>query len=122
MDKSNVELLVCTACKKGRSLPEGFKSPGQVLFDNLVVAEVPHGVHIKSVGCLANCSNGCSIVLRAQGFWSYVYGNLNEIDHVETILEGVCKYRDSDDGRVPWRERPEHFRKNCVARIPPIED
>ncbi|MYH58038.1 MAG: metal-binding protein, partial [Boseongicola sp. SB0675_bin_26] len=24
-------------------------------------------------------------------------------------------------GLVPWRERPEHFRKNCIARIPPIE-
>ena len=92
------------------------------MFDNLVAAEVPHGVHIKSVGCLANCSNGCSLVLRAQGFWSYVYGNLDESNHIETILEGVSKYRDSDDGRVPWRERPEHFRKNCVARIPPIED
>ena len=45
-----------------------------------------------------------------------------KIRHVETILEGVAKYRESDDGRVPWRERPEHFRKNCVARIPPIED
>jgi len=62
------------------------------------------------------------IVLRGQGFWSYVYGNLDELNHVETILDGLVKYRESDDGRVPWRERPEHFRKNCVARIPPIED
>ena len=53
---------------------------------------------------------------------SYVYGNLDAINHVETILDGLAKYRESDDGRVPWRERPEHFRKNCVARIPPIED
>ena len=122
MDKSNVELLVCTTCKKGRNLSEGLKNPGQILFDNLMAAEVPEGTRIKSVGCLANCSNGCSIVLRGQGLWSYVYGNLDEINHVETILDGLAKYRESDDGRVPWRERPEHFRKNCVARIPPIED
>ena len=114
--------LFVRPAKKDGVYQRGLKSPGQVLFDNLVAAEVPHGVHIKSVGCLANCSNGCSLVLRAQGFWSYVYGNLDESNHVETILEGVSKYRDSDDGRVPWRERPEHFRKNCVARIPPIED
>ena len=122
MDKSNVELLVCTNCKKGMVVSEGVKNPGQVLYDNLVAAQVPEGISIKSVGCLANCSNGCSIVLRGQGFWSYVYGNLDEIRHVETILEGVAKYRESYDGRVPWRERPEHFRKNCVARIPPNED
>ena len=122
MDRSNVELLICTTCKKGQSLSEGIISPGQVLYDNLVAAQVPHGVKIKSVGCLANCSNGCSIVLRAQGFWSYVYGNLDEVKHVDTILEGLAKYCESSDGRVPWRERPEHFRKNCVARIPPIED
>ena len=62
MDKSNVELLVCTTCKKGRSLSEGLKNPGQILFDNLMAAEVPEGISIKSVGCLANCSYGCSIV------------------------------------------------------------
>ena len=61
-------------------------------------------------------------MLRGQGLWSYVYGNLDEINHVETILDGLARYCESDDGRVPWRERPEHFRKNCVARIPPIED
>ena len=61
-------------------------------------------------------------MLRGQGLWSYVYGNLDEINHVETILDGLARYRESDDGRVPWRERPEHFRKNCVARIPPSED
>ena len=122
VDKPFVELLVCTACKKGQGVPEGLSRPGQLLFENLVSAEVPDGVRVTSVECLSNCSNGCSIVLRSHGFWSYVYGNLDETNHVETILEGVAKYRDSDDGRVPWRERPEHFRKNCIARIPPLED
>ena len=104
MDKSNVELLVCTTCKKGQKVSEGLKNPGQVLYDNLVAAEVPDGIHIKSVGCLANCSNGCSIVLRGLGLWSYVYGNLDEIRHVETIfclLYTSPSPRDRQKSRMP---------------------
>ena len=40
---------------------------------------------------------------------------------VDHILDGVARYRATPDGLVPWRERPEHFRKNCIARIPPRE-
>jgi predicted metal-binding protein len=61
------------------------------------------------------------VALRAQGRWTYVYGNLDPAQHMDALLDGAQKYRDAPDGLVPWRERPEHFRKNCIARIPPME-
>jgi predicted metal-binding protein len=62
------------------------------------------------------------MVLRGTGKWTYVYGNLHETSHLDAITEGVERYAQSGDGIVPWRERPEHFRKNCIARIPPQKD
>ena len=40
---------------------------------------------------------------------------------VETILDGLRRYAATSDGLVPWRERPEAFRKGVVARIPPFK-
>ncbi|MFT6784939.1 MAG: putative metal-binding protein, partial [Dinoroseobacter sp.] len=77
-------------------------------------------ITIKAVECLSNCTQGCTIALRGPGRWSYVYGNFTQ-DALELVLEGATKYQATEDGLVPWRTRPEHFRKNCIARIPPLE-
>jgi predicted metal-binding protein len=60
-------------------------------------------------------------VLRGgAGRWTYVYGNLDE-SLAQVVHDGATRYHATDNGLVPWRERPEHFRKNCIARIPPLE-
>ncbi|MCF6234689.1 MAG: DUF1636 domain-containing protein, partial [Rhodobacteraceae bacterium] len=79
------------------------------------------GVNLRAVECLSNCDHGCSLVLRGgEGRWTYVYGNFDEGKDAEIILEVAARYRDTADGVIPWRERPVHFRKNCITRIPPI--
>ena len=49
-------------------------------------------------------------------------------EHEETARRGVALFgvagatsygRVTPDGIVPWRERPQEFRKGVVARIPP---
>ncbi len=112
--------MVCTKCRRGLAIEDETLRPGQVLHDALR-DQMPQGIALRDVACFSNCSQGCSIVLRGEGRWTYVYGHLNEAEHVETILDGAIRYRDAADGVVPWRERPEHFRKNCIARIPPLE-
>jgi predicted metal-binding protein len=114
-----VELLVCTTCRHGEAQPAD-KRPGAALLDALLDSP-PAGVTVRAVECLSNCSRGCTVALRAQGRWTYIYGNLDPVQHLDALLEGVQKYRDAPDGLVPWRDRPEHFRKNCIARIPPLE-
>ena len=114
-----VELLVCTTCRHGDA-PTDAKRPGAVLLDRLTETP-PAGVTVRAVECLSNCSRGCTVALRAPARWTYVYGNLDPAHHLDALVEGAQKYRDAPDGLVPWRERPEHFRKNCIARIPPME-
>ena len=114
-----VEVLICTTCRY-RDGPGEDPRPGAQLLQAVEMSP-PEGVSIRGVECLSNCTRGCSIVLRGGNRWTYVYGNLSP-DQGDIVLDGVTKYRDVADGLVPWRERPEHFRKNCMARIPPKEE
>ena len=115
-----VELLVCTTCKRPGMDPEA-ERPGLVLHRALSGGDLPANVVLRPVECLSNCDHGCSIVLRGgPRRWTYVYGNLAE-DAVEIVVDGASRYAATENGLVPWRERPEHFRKNCIARIPPLE-
>ena len=114
------ELLVCTRCRRGQVVPDEAKRPGELLHDSLAEASLPEGVVLTPVECLSNCSNGCTIVLRGQGRWTYIYGNLHETDDLDAVREGIALYRAAEDGIVPWKERPERFKRNCVARIPPL--
>jgi predicted metal-binding protein len=117
----SIEILVCDSCRHEDFPKVADTRPGALLLEALAKQELPVEIAVRSVKCLSNCSQGCSIALRGEGRWSYVYGNLTPNEHVSTIIEGANKYLTSADGLVPWRDRPEHFRKNCIARIPPIE-
>jgi predicted metal-binding protein len=117
----SIEILVCDSCRHEDFPKVADTRPGALLLEALAKQELPVEIAVRSVKCLSNCSQGCSIALRGEGRWSYVYGNLTPNEHVSTIIEGAPKYLTSADGLVPWRDRPEHFRKNCIARIPPIE-
>lgn len=125
MPDATADLLVCTTCRTAQPAnplapTESEIRPGAQLLAALQDA-APEGLRVMAVECLSNCSRGCTIALRKPGGWTYVYGNLTADSHLPAILEGAQKYRDADGGLVPWRERPEHFRKNCIARIPPLE-
>ncbi|WP_085792480.1 DUF1636 family protein [Roseivivax jejudonensis] len=113
------ELLVCIKCRKGQEMPEDARRPGAHLFDALAARGAPEGVSITPVECLQNCDAGCTVALRGPGRWTYVYGGLDAARDVETLLDGAARFRDTPDGLIPWRARPEHFKRNCVARVPP---
>lgn len=118
--QSQVELLVCTRCRRSEA-PDGSDDlPGTQLLDALADT-TPQGVTLIPVECLSNCSRGCTIALRGPGRWTYVYGDLDAASHLDAIRDGVTAYQATPDGLVPWRQRPEHFRKNCIARLPPLE-
>ena len=113
-----VTLHVCTTCRAGCAVAEGEPTPGARLFAALA-AEAPEGVEVRGVECLSACAQGCAVALSAPDRWSYVYGRLSA-DHAAEILAGAAAYAAAPDGLVPWRERPEIFRKQSLARLPPI--
>jgi len=113
-----VMLHVCITCRAGQTIPEGEPTPGARLRDAIVGVGVPSGVTLVPVECLSACNQGCSIALSAPGCWSYVYGRLSEANAPD-IAAGAAAYAAAPDGIVPWRTRPEIFRKQSIARIPP---
>ncbi|MEM8578632.1 MAG: DUF1636 domain-containing protein [Pseudomonadota bacterium] len=116
-----VELLVCTKCKRGTDVPEDGERPGEALYARLAAADMPDGVTLTPVACLQNCGQGCTVALRGgDARWTYVYGNLHEVSDTDLLREGAALYRGAQDGLIPWRSRPEHFKRNCIARIPPL--
>jgi predicted metal-binding protein len=114
-----VTLHVCITCRAGQTIPEGQPTPGSLLHQAIVRAGAPPGVNVVPVECLSACKQGCSVALSAPGRWSYVYGRLSE-EHAREIVAGAATYAAAPDGLVPWRTRPEIFRKQSLARIPPI--
>ncbi|MBJ6370873.1 DUF1636 family protein [Sedimentitalea arenosa] len=118
-----VELLVCTTCRRGQPTDEDGPRPGARLHEALSRRPLPAGVRLRPVECLSNCDSGCSVVFRGgPARWTYVYGNFHEETDADMIADVVARYHATTDGLVPWRERPVHFRKNCIARIPPQGD
>lgn len=116
-----VELLVCIKCKRGSDVSDEGERPGTALFEALAQRQLPEGVTLTPVECLQNCDSGCSAAMRGgDSRWTYVYGNLHETSDPDLLIEGIALYRDTDDGLIPWRQRPEHFKRNCIARIPPL--
>ncbi len=87
----------------------------------LRAAGSPAGVRIAAVECLSACDHGCNIALSGPGRWSYVYRGMDPQADVADILAGAAAYAAAPDGLVPWRDRPAIFRKQSLARIPPME-
>jgi predicted metal-binding protein len=114
-----VTLHVCITCRAGQSLQEGETTPGARLHAAIVGVGVPEGVKLVSVECLSACNQGCSVALSAPGRWSYVYGRLSEAN-AKDVVAGAAAYAAAPYGIVPWRSRPEIFRKQSLARIPPL--
>lgn len=114
-----VTLHVCITCRAGQTLGEGEITPGARLHGAILETGVPEGIDVVAVECLSACSQGCSVALSAPGRWSYVYGRLSDINAPD-VIAGARAYAAASDGIVPWRSRPEIFRKQSLARIPPI--
>jgi predicted metal-binding protein len=114
-----VTLHVCITCRAGQTIPEGEPTPGARLRDAIIDVGVPAGVNLVPVECLSACNQGCSVALSAPGRWAYVYGRMSAAN-ASDIVAGAAAYAAAPDGIVPWRARPEIFRKQSLARIPPI--
>jgi predicted metal-binding protein len=112
-------LTVCVTCRAGRPDDGGLR-PGARLFAALA-ADPPAGVAVRAVECLSACEKGCSVALSAPGKWSYVYGFLDPEADAAAIRAGAAAYAAAPDGIVPWRDRPAIFRKQSLARVPPLE-
>ena len=79
-----------------------------------------HRALTPTVDCLAVCKRPCTVALVAADKWTYLIGDLDPCSHVDEIVAAAKSFAASDNGIVPWRERPASFRKGVIARVPPI--
>lgn len=116
----DIVLHVCVTCR-APSGPDELR-PGAHLYRALAAAlargEAP-SIRLEPIECLSVCKRPCTVAVSAPGRWTYIYGDLDPETSIETILDGLRRYAAAPDGLVPWRERPEAFRKGVVARLPP---
>jgi predicted metal-binding protein len=124
-DTRETVLSVCTTCRAAGD-PAEPRAGARLLAALIAEAarEPVPGLAIEGVECLSVCKRPCSVAVASAGRWTYVYGDFDALenpqDSARTILAGLRRYQETPDGLVPWRERPEAFRKGVVARIPPL--
>ena len=114
-------LHICITCRSASDPSAEGPRPGAALFEAIAALPAPEGLRVLPTECLSACKTGCSVALSAPGKYAYVYGFMDPDLHAAAILEGAALYAASPDGIVPWRARPEIFRKQSIARIPPLE-
>ena len=115
-------LYVCTTCRMDGDAADGPRA-GARLMDALragIAEAAGAGPRLEGVECLSVCKRPCTVAVASRGRWTYLYGDLDPSVSARTILDGIGLYAGTPDGIVPWRERPQAFRKGVVARIPPF--
>lgn len=122
----NATIFVCISCRRvreGAGEGEAVETPGPRLVAEIASHLAAHGttdVIVEPVECLAVCKRPCTLALAANGKWTYVIGDLDADLHAGEIVAAARAYAATDNGIVPWRERPQTFRKGVISRVPPI--
>lgn len=115
-----VTLHVCTTCRRDGEPDDGPRAGARLhaALSRDIAEDAP--IRVVGVECLSNCKRGCTLALSGDGRWTYVYGDLDPETSVPAVLDGVGRYAATADGLVPWRERPDIFKRGVIARVPAI--
>jgi len=116
-------IYVCTTCKLADEA--GFavsERAGARLHRALsaLASERQSPVEIVPVECLSVCKRACTISFAAPGKWTYVYGDLPADTGADVILDGAALYTATNDGLIPWKQRPEALKRGVISRVPPL--
>lgn len=120
MTQSGVTVFVCVACRQS---DDADIRPGQSLLDELrarLSASEREIIAIESVECLGVCKRPCTVALAGEDKWTYVIGDLDAEGDVDELIDLARRFAASANGIVPWKERPNAFRKGVVSRVPPL--
>jgi predicted metal-binding protein len=120
MAASHATIFICVSCAVDGAPSE---QPGRALFEAVTsrLAARPEGMcTVKAVDCLAVCKRPCTIALAGEGKWTYVVGDLAPDTNADDVIAAAEAYGATANGIIPWRQRPQSFRKGVIARIPPL--
>lgn len=124
MDVATTTIFVCVSCKRSLAdAEESVDQPGRGLVEALQARLRDRGqsnVAVTPVECLAVCKRPCTVALAGADKWTYLIGDLDPDLHAEEVVAAALSFAASENGIVPWRERPTSFRKGVIARVPPV--
>jgi predicted metal-binding protein len=118
----DVTIFVCITCR--RADEEGVR-PGKAMFDAIearLADRAGNAVALRPVECLSVCKRPCTLALASPGKWTYVVGDLDVDVHVDDVIDAALKFAATEDGLIPWRERPLSFRRGVISRVPPLPE
>ena len=118
-----VTIHVCVTCRPPDFSGEEYDRPGARLFRALqqALSRTPNAtLRLDPVRCLSVCKRPCTVAISGASRWTYIYGDFDADTSALTIIDGAERYARTSDGIVPWKERPEAFRKGVIARVPPV--
>jgi predicted metal-binding protein len=114
----SVSILVCGSC---RAKDNANDRPG-LAFSNLLrkrLEERHLSIPVQEIECFAVCKRPVTIAFAARNKWTYLLGDLDAERHIDELIDAAFRYGASDNGLVPWKERPECFKKGVLSRTPP---
>jgi predicted metal-binding protein len=111
-----VTVLVCSSCRREDD-PLDEPRPGSRLVGDAREAAAGTAVTVRQVACLGNCRRGLTAAIFRTGCWAYVFGGLSPGSGAD-LVAGARLFARSDDGFMPWRDRPEALKRGLIARLP----
>jgi predicted metal-binding protein len=117
-------IFVCVSCRRNAGdEDDGSEEPGRSLVAAIETRLQGQGrpdLSVVGVDCLAVCKRPCTIALCGAAKWAYLIGDIDPEQHADDIVAAAKSFAASDNGIVPWRERPLSFRRGVIARVPPL--
>ena len=119
-------LIVCSTCRysaEEREDADGVRG-GALLAQAVRTAAQGDArvaaLSIEAMPCLFNCTQHCSIHVRAPGKIGYVLGRFEPTaDSAQAIVDYLAEYLQSEEGVVPYRRWPEGVKGHFIVRTPP---
>jgi predicted metal-binding protein len=116
-------LIVCNTCRFSAEAREDAKGVrgGARLVEALRQAQAGDarvaGLAVEEMPCLFNCTQHCSVHLRAPGKIGYVLGRFEPTaDSAQALLAYAAAYIASEEGLVPYRQWPEGVKGHFIVR------
>jgi predicted metal-binding protein len=119
VSKAETTIYICTACRGKENADE---RPGEALLTALqevLAGKAESSVRVEAAECLAVCKRPGTVALAGAGKWAYVIGDVEQGD-IGDVIAAAESHAASENGLVPWKERPTFFKKGVVSRLPPL--
>ena len=123
MSRQRVTVFVCVSCRAPAAGGDSdFSKPGEALAPAIEAHLRNAGatdIDVRPVECLAVCKRPCTVAFAAENKWTYIVGDVDAEAHAAEIAAAAQSFAASENGIIPWRERPLCLRKGVIARVPP---